>query len=161
SALAKECERKSHGYADIWLYKNSGYYADALEYYMRVFGKENVKIFFYDEFLHDNNTILQEICSFAGVELNYRFQHVSEVNKSGLPKLAFVAKLLAPNMFTYILRRIIPQGAGRVVRKVIKDWNTGSKPILSNHIRVSLLADYKEDILRVESLVGRQSGWLR
>lgn len=160
-ALEAESSRKSEGYSDMWLYKKSGYYSDAIEYFHKKLGKDNVKIYFYEEFLHDPGLILREICNFAGVNENVEFQPVVDANRSGSPKSTFVAKLLAPNNLTYLLRRILPQSLGRIARKTLKDLNTGKKQEFSRELRSSLLSEYSEDIRKLEQLVGRSSGWIK
>lgn len=159
-ALAKETERQQRGYSDMWLYKTSGYYSDALEYYISVMGRENLRIFYYDEFLRSPEYVLCEICAFADVDASFRFTPVSDINRSGRPNSAVVAKILKPSAFTFLLRRIVPLSLGRPLRKLIKDWNTGEKPILAENVRKLLLDSYRPDIRRLEALIGRESGWL-
>lgn len=160
-AIEKEKDRQRQGFADMWLYRESGFYSKALGNYLKIFGSDSVRVFFYGEFLNEPARVLREICIFTGVDPNFPFQPVSGVNRSGSPKSILAAKLfLAPNALTYFLRRIVPQGIGRSVRKVVQDWNTGAKPALPEDIRASLLDGYRHDILSVEQLVGRPSGWI-
>lgn len=160
-ALKTEDIRQLKGYAAIWHYRKSGFYAQILEHYLRVFGRESVKIFYYEEFHSDPARVLNEICDFVGTEQGFNFEPVTDINRSGAPRSALVAKLfLAPNSFSYLLRRVVPISLGRTVRKFLKERNTGAKPVLSDELRLSLLADFRDDILRVEQLVGRPSGWI-
>ncbi|NTU74013.1 sulfotransferase [Candidatus Roizmanbacteria bacterium] len=159
-ALAKEDEREVARYSDMWLYKRSGFFADAIDHFFKVFGRDNVKVVFFEEFLSDPQGILHEICLFSGIDGEFRFEPVYDVNRSGHPKSALLAKLIAPNSLTYFLRRIIPQGIGRIGRKLIKDWNVADKPKLSDDIRSLLLTSYIDDIRRLELTLGRKSGWI-
>lgn len=159
AALAAEPGRKAKGYSDMWLYRESGLYADALEYFFSVVGRSNVKVFYYEELLASPDVVLKEICGMVGLDTTFQFSPVHDVNRSGQPRSALVANLLAPNPFTFLLRRIIPMRIGRVVRKWLKDRNTGDKPSLSASSRDELTRYYASDIARVESLVGRASGW--
>jgi hypothetical protein len=160
-ALAIEEQRQRKGYADIWLYRQGSFYAQILERYIQVFGRNSVKILYYEELQADPDRVLDEICEFVGAEQGFRFEPVTDVNRSGAPRSPLVAKLfLAPNSFTYLLRRVVPAFLGRSVRRFIKERNTGAKPALAEELRRSLLADYRDDILRVEVLVGRPSGWI-
>jgi hypothetical protein len=160
-ALAIEEQRHRNGYADIWLYRQGSFYAQILEHYIQVFGRESVKIFYYEELQSAPDRVLDEICGFVGAEQGFRFEPVTDVNRSGAPRSPLVAKVfLAPSSFTYLLRRVVPASLGRSVRRFIKERNTGAKPALAQELRLSLLADYRDDILRVEALVGRPSGWI-
>ncbi|MEH6639364.1 MAG: sulfotransferase [Porticoccaceae bacterium] len=159
-ALADEERRKKAGYLDMWLYQESGYYADSIEEYYSTLGRDKVKIFYYDEFLESPKDVLKEICKFVGVSPDFEFVEMSGVNKSGKPKSLLLAKLLAPNKLTYFARRVFPKKFGRAARKIFKDFNNGSKPKLDPDLRVRLLNEYREDIKRVEGFVGRSSGWI-
>lgn len=159
-ALAKESERKSMGYSDIWLYKESGYYADSVKYFIDNFGQDNVKFYYYDEFLKSPKVILRDICQFSGISSDFKFEDLVGVNRSGKPKSKILAKLLAPNQFTNLLRRIIPMKFGAKVKNFIKDLNTGKKEKLSSDIKEKLFEDYKADIQKVEKILGKKSGWL-
>jgi len=160
-ALAEEGRRKEAGYSDMWLYQESGYYADSIEEYCSTLGRDKVKIFYYEEFLESPKSVLDEICELIGVPSDFDFDEVSDVNKSGAPKSQLLAKLLAPNKFTYLARRVLPKSFGRVARKIVKDFNTGRKPNLDSDLRTRLLDKYRDDIKRVEGLVGRSSGWVK
>jgi hypothetical protein len=159
-ALSRESEREADGFADMWLYRASGCYAIALEHYEQVFGRDHLQIFYHDEFLGDPVRVLREICAFAGVDQAFRFRPVSDINRSGRPKSLLMAKILGPSPFTFLLRRVVPKAFGRSARKLLRDWNTGAKPVLAEDLRQSLIEHYSDDIRRVEALVGRQSGWL-
>lgn len=159
-ALQKELERKERGYSDMWLYKSSGYYAKALAHYVQVFGRENIRTYYYEELLNAPHSVLKDICTLAGADPLFQFEAVSEVNRSGNPKSMLLAKLLGPNVVTYLLRRIIPRNMGRSLRKVVKELNTGARLTMNPHIREMLLSDYRDDIRQVEELAGHSSGWL-
>jgi len=160
-ALERESKRKAQGFADMWLYRASGYYSVALEHFMQVFGRKNMKIFYYEEFLHDPERVLLDICAFAHVDSAFQFEPVTDANRSGQPKSALVTKILGPSTITFFARRILPQAFGRSLRKFVKEWNTGSKPILSENTRKVLLEGYRDDIRRIEALIGRESGWVK
>jgi len=159
-AINKEGIRESAGYSDMWLYRKSGMYSDAIQYFKQTFGESNLRVFYYEEFLNDPEFVLREICEFSGVDDQFNFMPIYNANRSSLPKSALLAKAIAPNAFTYILRRMVPQGVGRGVRKWLKDLNAGENRTLSDSSRAALMSVFAEDIRKVELLVGRKSGWL-
>jgi len=158
-ALAIEQQRADRGFSDIWLYRSSGFYADALERYARAFGPGHLAVFYHEEFRSNPGAVLREICTFAAVDPGFRFVPVADVNRSGSARSALVATLVGPSALTYLLRRVVPQPLGRAVRRIVRDWNTGPKPALDERTRMSLLDGYRDDIRRVEAFVGRTSGW--
>lgn len=161
AALAAEQQRLERGYSDIWLYRRSGCYAEALAHYADVFGPRNLVVFYHEELRVDPDALLRKLCAFAGVDPAFRFTPVAAANRSGTPRSALVAGIVGPTAFTHLLRRIVPRPLGRAVRRVVRDWNTGPKPALDEPTRAALLEEYREDICRVEALTGRASGWLQ
>ncbi len=161
-ALCCEKDRQQQGYADMWLYRESGFYANALSHYYHVFGQGRVRVYYYDDFRTNPEKVLRDIFSFAGIAEDVPLAPVTDVNRSGRPRSSLVSRVfLSPNWFTFLLRRIVPQGIGRLARKQIKDYNTGAKPGFPPNLRNSLLEDFRDDILRVEEILGRPSGWLK
>lgn len=160
AALAAEAERKVKGYSDIWLYAESGYYADAVAAFQEALGPERVKVLLFDDFRCDPRAVLREICLFAGLDGSQSFDTGLEANVSGAPRSVWLARAMAPNSFTNLLRRMLPARLGQVARRVLRGLNTGAKPELAAETRTALQARYMEDIVNLEELIGRKTGWL-
>lgn len=160
-ALAIEEERRIAGYSDMWLYRRSGFYANSVSHFLDIFGRDQVMIVLYDDFRKDPVSVLRDLCIFAGLDGTQKFSFDINYNTSGVPKSKIVAKLIAPNYFTRLLRKILPTPFGVQIRRLIRTINTGAKPKIDPSIYKELLNTYHEDILRFESLIGRQTGWLK
>ena len=158
-ALEQEAARKAKGYADMWLYAESGYYSNSIAAFQRVLGTENVKVFLFEEFRADPDSILREICLYAGVDGQQIFDTNLESNVSGVPRSVLFARLLAPNNFTNLLRRVLPSKLGQYIRRILRSMNTGEKPKISTETRAHLSALYQDDIAKLETLIGRTTGW--
>jgi hypothetical protein len=158
-ALKQESTRKAEGFSDMWLYAESGYYADAISAFQAALGSDRVRVFFFDEFRRCPIAVLQEICVFVGLNETQSFDTSIESNVSGAPRSVLLARLMAPNSFTNFLRRILPPRIGQSLRRIFRTMNTGKKPKITDQTRAQLRALYSDDIAKLESLVGRQSGW--
>lgn len=158
-ALAIEPERKRTGYSDMWLYRESGYYADGIVYFQNKLGHERVKVFLFDDLRENPSAVLREICLFVGLDGTQKFQTSNESNVSGRPKSLLLAKLIAPNKLTHLLRRVLPTTLGGAVRRLIRSVNTGSKPMMEPETRAALKREFDADIERVEQLIGRRTMW--
>lgn len=158
-ALAVEQERKRTGYSDMWLYRESGYYADSIAYFQNKLGHDRVKVFLFDDLRENPSAVLREICLFVGLDGTQKFQTSIESNVSGRPKSLLLAKLIAPNKLTRFMRRVLPTALGGAVRRLIRSVNTGSKPTISPETRAALEREYDADIERVEHLIGRRTMW--
>jgi len=160
-ALKAEADRKAQGFGDVWLYAESGYYADAVEAFQTALGPDRVKVVLFDDLRTDPHDVLSDICDFAGLMGPYRFETAVESNVSGAPRSALLARAMAPNGFTNALRRILPARLGQAARRALRGLNTAEKPTLLPQTRDILLARYDADIARLEALIGRKTGWRR
>lgn len=159
-ALAAEARRKAVGYSDMWLYGESGYYAEAVAAFQDALGADRVKVVLFDDFRADPAAVLADICRFAGLDGSQRFDTALEANVSGAPRSVWLARAMAPNAFTNFLRRLLPARLGQFARRQLRGLNTAAKPELAGATRAALRARYAEDIRKLETLIGRQTGWL-
>lgn len=159
-ALGAEANRKAAGYSDIWLYAESGYYADAVMAFQAALGPGRTMIVLFDDFRRDPGSVLRDICLFVGLDGRQEFRTELESNVSGAPRSVLLARLIGPNAFTNLLRRILPSQLGRIARRALRAANSAGKPILNPETRNMLKGIYAEDISRLETLIGRKTGWL-
>ena len=159
-ALQEEAQRKRSGYADIWLYRESGFYAESLREFLRVLGAERVRIYYFEEFVSDPNHVLADICSLCGVAADFPFTPVAEVNPTGTPRSRLISRLIAPNALSSLLKRALPSGLAQELKRRVKAANSAGKPRLDEALQAELIAGYRSDIAEVERIVGRPSGWL-
>jgi hypothetical protein len=161
-ALERESMRAEAGYSDMWLYRDSGFYADRISKFLDVFGSGHVRIYLFDDFIREPSSVLGDLCAFVGVRGDIDFAEPGEVNVSGEPRSKLLAKtLLQPNRFTRLLRRLLPHDLGRWMRENIRKFNAGQKTQFPPELRSALLADYADDVQRLEALLGRSTGWIR
>ncbi|MBW2940875.1 sulfotransferase family protein [Zhongshania aquimaris] len=159
-ALLAEDERDKAGYSDFWLYKKSTLYAPCVENYLDIFGAESVRVYLFDDLVNDRKKVLTEVCGFLGVDSSFHFLSEDAHNVSGKPRSYFVAKyILAPNLFTSFLRRIIPSSVGAPIRSFIKGFNTGGKEKMCPVVRDELYDLFAEDRLELESILKRKLPW--
>ncbi len=160
-ALDHEKHRENIGYSDMWLYKKSGYYADAIKHFISVMGKKRVRIYYYEEFINNRTEVLADVCKFAGVDSSFQFTGIKQVNRSGLPKSKIISSLfLSPGRLSYLMRRIIPHNIGKKLRETIKNLNTGEKPGLAPDMKRKLANLYKDDLIQLEKIIKKKCNWI-
>lgn len=158
-ALEQEEERAAAGYSDMWLYARSGFYANSVAHFQQTLGKDRVKVVLYDDFRARPDAVLAELCRFVDLDGSQQFDTSAETNVSGKPRSVLLAKVMSPNSFTNILRRLMPAPLARFVRRNLRALNTGPKPDMDPHTKRMLRALYDDDIAKLESLIGRETGW--
>lgn len=160
NALKEEENRNADQWGDMWLYKRSGYYADHVEAYLNEFGRDNVRIYLSSDLQHDPLRVLVSIFDLLEVSTDYTIKVDNEFNKSGLPKSELLARTLNASMAANFAKRILPRRIGSVLKNKLQSVNTGEKLVLSDETEQMLRAAFKQDTLRLEELIGRETGWL-
>ena len=163
TAFNKEKERKAKNWSPLYYYKGKGYYADQLESYYNLFPKENIKVLLFEEIVKNPIETSQEIFEFLNIDSSFVPDTSKKANVSGTPKGMFgwlIMKLryysLIPNIqFSKYLPQFIIQLLFKSAYKKAIPLNPEVKTRLTHKF-------YKEDILKLEKLIGKDlQHWLR
>jgi hypothetical protein len=140
-------------------FDSSLYHAPLTRYFTR-FDRTRVKVLLFDEFVADPRATVQEVCDYLGVERDFAF------DASVTHGAAMAARAPAVSALFWTLANAARRGlpapwrdtglAGRVQRRLVRPPDP-----LPAAIRRQLQADFRDDILRTEALIGRSlAGWL-
>ncbi|MDY7020394.1 MAG: sulfotransferase [Cyanobacteriota bacterium] len=144
-------------------YLNVGFYYRHLSRYFAKFNSEQIKIYFYDDFIKDNQTIFEDLFNFIGVDNSFVPDTLVRHNSSpSIPKNKWINKvLLQQNILKNFAKVLVPsQISGRLKNTMIKA-NLESRSDMSPEIKSLLLQKYKEDILNLQDLVNKDlTHWL-
>ncbi len=157
-ALAQEEERRIEMKRwPGWHYKRVGFYYDQIKRYFELFDNAQIKIYLYEELQADSGAVVQDACRFLSVEDTFT-PDLTRRNVSAIPKnMALQNLLIKDNPLKTVVRPFIPSS----LRKSIRSQNLKKKPTLAPEIRQKLIADYREDILGLQDLIGKDlSRWL-
>ena len=61
-------------------YLQLGFYSEALKQFIKVFGKERVKVYLFDDFMKRTRDSLSDLCQFLGVEQDFEFETSAKYN---------------------------------------------------------------------------------
>ena len=159
-ALEKEKEREEKNWLWTWKYKYSGFYAAQVKAYLDSF--KHVRIFLYDDLVNNQAKVLQDICTFIGVDPGFQFNTSYKYNVSGDPKNQLLYKLETSRGLIKALKKVIPAG---LVSRIKNNW-TGEKQMvrseMSQETRRDLIDFFREDILKLQKLINRDlTNWLQ
>jgi hypothetical protein len=145
-------------------YITQSLYTDNVKRYFDTFGKENVKVLIFEEFVQDTKGALQEILKF----LNVDFQSIPDtVQEAHNPYLAVRSQTLARvlgrvywagekySVVSMILRTLLPL-KGLIYRLTLKKY---TKPKITPEERAFLENIFHDDIKKLSSLLGRPLPW--
>lgn len=157
-ALDEEEARICDNWGPLWHYRRKGFYYEQLKGYYEAFGRDRIKVYLYEDLSADPVAVSQDIFRFLGVDDAFVPDTSGRYNVSGVPRneaLNVAFKKL--NRITPVVRRYIPSKLGRYIKSKV----LVRPPQLPSESRRRLVADYREDILELQDLIGRDlSEWL-
>lgn len=167
-ALQEEAKRIRRKWNPLWYFKSLGYYHEQVKRYYDTFGRGQVHVFLYDDFRKNQLLFIRNICDLLGVDTSFAPDMSRRYKVAFVPKSASLEKLLyrARNSVRGvqgILPRRIAWRLGPVVKRIDRslEHNHAAPPSMPANVRKMLQADYREDILRLQDLLGRDlSCWL-
>jgi len=160
-ALEAEPERIRQGYYFHWHLRSKGYYARHLRPWRKCFPREQIRIYLYEDLIASPLRLLTDLFRFLGVDDSFKPDVSARHNQSGLPRNAqFQNFLTKKHPAKEWLKRFMPEHFGH---RVISLMQSGmiENPELPPVIRAQLTEDFREDILQLQEMIGRDlSHWL-
>ena len=165
-ALDAEEERVRERWWPAFHYARAGFYHEQLSRYFKLFGREQIRIYLYEDLQPDPSGVTRAVFRFLGVDDAFVPGDMSvKHNPSGVPRSEKLYALLysgcrwvRPFVEPHLPNRL-RQRVPRVVASLKK--RNLDKPRLSPEVRGRLVGEYREDILRLQDLIGRDlSSWL-
>lgn len=159
-ALTKDQERKKQNNT-YKMYREMGCYFALLQNYYKLFSKEQIKVCLYDDLRQNPRELLKDIFQFLEVDDSFtvNFEQVFNPTRKVRSRILFNF-LTRPNPIHDFLIKVIPLKVRKMLR--VYERNLGEKfPPMPENIKVELLKEYREDILSLQDLIGRDlSMWL-
>ena len=145
-----------------------GFYFESIKYYLEQFGQAQVKIFFYEDLCENPQVFMQEVYQYIGVNDDFLPNTTRKAQVAKIPKNKNINNLLQRknplrNTAAKILKTVMPIEARQKLRDRLISLNSQTKQQapLSAEERQQLIELYREDILQLQDLVGRDlSKWL-
>ncbi len=168
--LKAEPERIKHNwFGPLWHYKKAGFYFSQLERYYKLFDAKQIAVYLYEDLCRDPQSLMERIFDFLEVDSSFKVNTSDKHNKTvgSIPKNKFIHLFVKNSQgFRKALRPLLPDWVQ------LPDWVNKNlsylnhlnleKPDFSEQIRLELIEEYREDILKLEDLIKRDlSSWLR
>jgi hypothetical protein len=158
-ALQAEEGRMLDKWGPLWYYKHKGFYYAQVKRYFDTFGRDKVGVWLYEDLRNDTFGTLREVFRFLDIDEDFVPDASMEYNPSGIPRAGRLYKgvrtLTAQN--PALVERVLPAR----LRGYVKSRFLAKPPPFPPEVRRQLTYSYKEDILRLQELIGRDlSVWL-
>jgi len=136
-----------------------GLYYDSIKRYQNVFGKKQIKIIIFEEFIRNIKNSLEEILKFLNISYPLNdFQNIIHNPYRGVRG----GKIVNYFRSNKISRKIIPKIILPPIRIYLREkiiLKEQSKPKLDSNDKEVLFNYYKDDVKKVENLLGRKLPW--
>jgi hypothetical protein len=164
-ALAQEEIRMKEGWISGYYYKTNGFYHAQLSAYYDLFPHQQIKVVLHEDLRNTPQVLLRDLFRFLGVDENFA-PEIRRSNVTQLPRSQRLHNLATHPARIEQLTPFLPAFARRVIvsalRRVDYKFNLVPPPPLAPEIRARLTEEYREDILKLQDLIGRDlSHWLK
>lgn len=160
-ALDQENKRIADHWEHIWHYAQMGFYSQQLQRYYDLFDKNNIRVYLNEEMKKDAPGLLKDVFGFLEVDDSFMPDTSVSYNEGGVPKRKLLnAVLTRPSIVKRLLRPLMPAAAMKYYTQ-LKHGNL-DKPPLDTDVRARLVALYRDDVMRLQDLIGKDlSSWLK
>lgn len=164
-ALEEEGARIRGRWWPDFYYVQMGLYHNHLKRYFDLFERDQIGVYFYDDFRADPSGVLQSIFRFLDVDDAFVPEAAVTYNASGIPKSRIVhSALQRVRRVRPVVERLFPERNYRFLLRVGSDLHNRNltKSRLRPEVREEVIDEYfREDIIKLQRLVQRDlAAWL-
>jgi hypothetical protein len=161
-ALQAEETRIHDNWEWLWHYKNMGFYYDQLKRYFDAFDRRQIKVYLYEDLEFEPLRVLRDLFMFLGVDHAFTPDTSLRHNVSGIPKDGALSSLaFGPNVIKSVLQPLLPEKVRQHIALSLKNRSLVEAPALAPEVRKELTGAYRDDVLKLQALIGRDlSEWL-
>lgn len=162
-ALDEEEQRIRQGQVATWSYKQMGYYHALLKPYYELFDPAQIRVYLFEELRADPAALLADLSAFLEIDMAPGGDHLERHNASGLPRSRWLQRLLVRNnVIKKILKPLLSEHQKQRLLASVQQLNLTRAPAMPSEARARLVEEYRDDILRLQELIGKDvSHWLK
>jgi len=130
--------------------------------FFEFFGRENVKILIFEEWIKEPKSTVEEILRFLGIDYSDFEVENKAFNKftdTRTPRSEFASHLLTDIKFIKMARSILPLSARRMLGEKILTKKTSTKPKFRKSDTETLKNYFQDDVDDLKKLLERKLPW--
>ena len=137
-----------------------GLYYRRLKRYLDLFPTNQIKIYLFEEFKKDPSKTIMDLYSFLGVDTDFVPDTSVRHNPGAVQKVRWLNRLFYNPRLINMAQSMFPESVQAMLKR-IRELNLKKSPKLPPDLQARLLNLYREDILKLDELLGRDlSIWL-
>jgi len=158
--LHAEQHRREQHWSDLWRYAESSLYAERVANYIATFGRENVRVYLFDDLTERPDDVMHDLFEFLELDPGVRCDTSRVYNRSGVSRSRLLSAFMAEhNPLKTALKRVVPERLRVRLRERILSWNTGAKPEMEPDVRRRLTRFFRDDAARLAELLEQSLPW--
>ena len=146
----------------IRTYFDRGLYFQRTKRFLAAFPRGRFLFMFYDDLAADPKKFMQELFAFLHIQPDFHPDTTQRHNAGAWPRSFYFHRLVTSmNPIKRNLVRLLPTAVRKSLEKKIHSINMSTPPKLDRDLRRELTRQYRDDILGLQELVGRDlSNWM-
>jgi hypothetical protein len=156
--LAYDMAKLDKGWGKSHLYIELGLYYEQVKRYLELYNKENIRIYFHDDFKKNPEGIVRDLFEFIRVDKNIALDFSERHNEAKVPKNKYFIHLISVLGIKKRLFKLVPKGLKHSIKNSF--FKDGKVTPLTTDERNKIMKYYSTDIDKLEKLVNRDlSNW--
>lgn len=158
--LQRDYNATEKGFRVTHLYVEMGQYADQVQRFLKVFPREQVKIFLFDDLRSDVAGLIDDMLGFLGVDTKDAVDTSFQANKASVPKNAGLVHFLRKTGIRKVAKNLAPRFIADAAKKFF--YKQKDDLTITQRERDFLRPLFEEDVRRLEKILDRDlSHWLK
>jgi len=165
AALAAEEQRRNDGWLSWFFYRKNGFYHPQLSVWCDLFPREQIRVYLYEDWREKPREMIRDLFDFLEVDPGFS-PAISRRNVTLLPRSRRLYRWANHPESIEQRASFLPAPARRIMVATLRGIdgrvNRRPPPPLAPEIHAGLTAGYREDILNLQDLIGRDlTHWLK
>ncbi len=156
-AFEASLARREAGFSTMFDYEAGGRYAEAVGRYLDRFGRDRVQVVLFEEMFDGGEAARRGLEDFLGI--GFAKGPPPRMNVGGRVKSPLLAAILDNDALRGRVKRLFPLPLRTRLGQAIRRRVPTEKPELDPATAARLRRHYREDTLRLEALLSRETGW--
>ena len=153
-----EQQRINAHWAPIWHIRQHGFYHQQLKRYFDLFDPAQIKVVLHEDLVKHPQETMASLFHYVGVDSKFQVDFSRKPNQSGIPKYRLL-RSLARRLLIMPLKATGNRACIELAKSIATYFLY--KPKLSPQQRQKITEEYRDDILQLQSLIGRDlNHWL-
>jgi hypothetical protein len=159
SAVKKDMARNPKGWGISNCYVEIGMYFEQVKRYMEQIPKDQLRIYFFDDFVKNPEATMKDMFRFLGVKEETTIDFGKKYNPSFIPKNKLISKLNTQKRIKDWLKGVLPKSIKSKFKKTF--YTDKDLPKIKPEERKFLNEIFRDDVANLSQLVNRDlSNWV-